>query len=111
MIPVVTLTATDGVILPLKCEWDGLNDLQHLLHLIHMVRGHLNNKVMLFGVVLTMYDPRTSMAKEVVDEIGQHFPKEIFDTIIFRNIRLSEALILPPHHPGARFSLARRAGL
>src|SRR5690348_14520281 len=82
LLTVNALTAADGVILPLQCEYFALEGMQQLLQTIQLVRTRLNNKVMLFGVVLTMYDPRTNLAKEVVDEISQHFPKEKFDTLI-----------------------------
>lgn len=108
LLTVNALTAADGVILPLQCEYFALEGMQQLLNTIRLVRDRLNNRVMLFGVVLTMYDPRTNLAKEVVDEISQHFPKEKFDTLIPRNIRLSEApsygrtiLEHDPRSPGA----------
>ncbi len=108
LLTVNALTAADGVILPLQCEYFALEGMQQLLQTIQLVRTRLNNKVMLFGVVLTMYDPRTNLAKEVVDEISQHFPKEKFDTLIPRNVRLSEApsfgktiLEHDPRSPGA----------
>jgi chromosome partitioning protein len=84
-------TAADGVILPLQCEYFALEGMQQLLNTIKLVRDRLNPKVFLFGVVLTMYDPRTRLAAEVVDEITQHFPKEKFQSMIPRNVRLSEA--------------------
>jgi chromosome partitioning protein len=65
--------------------------MQQLLNTIQLVRARLNPNIGLFGVVLTMYDPRTNLAREVVEEISQHFPKERFQTIIPRNVRLSEA--------------------
>lgn len=108
LLTVNALTAADGVILPLQCEYFALEGMQQLLNTIRLVRDRLNNRVTLFGVVLTMYDPRTNLAKEVVDEISQHFPKEKFDTLIPRNIRLSEApsygrtiLEHDPRSPGA----------
>jgi chromosome partitioning protein len=65
--------------------------MQQLLNTIRLVRDRLNPQIQLFGVVLTMYDPRTTLGKEVVREISEHDPKEKFDTLIPRNIRLSEA--------------------
>jgi chromosome partitioning protein len=108
LLTVNALTAADGVILPLQCEYFALEGMQQLLNTIRLVRDRLNNKVMLFGVVLTMFDSRTNLATEVVTEISQHFPKEKFDTLIPRNIRLSEApsygrtiLEHDPRSPGA----------
>jgi chromosome partitioning protein len=85
------LTTADGVILPLLCEYFALEGMQQLLNTIKLVRDRLNPKVFLFGVVLTMYEPRVRLASEVVDEISQHFPKEKFQCMIPRNVRLSEA--------------------
>jgi chromosome partitioning protein len=102
------LTAADGVILPLQCEYFALEGMQQLLNTIRLVRDRLNPHIMLFGVVLTMYDPRTSLGTEVVREISEHFPKEKFNTVIARNVRLSEApsfgktiLQHDPRSPGA----------
>ncbi len=91
LLTVNALTAADSVILPLQCEYFALEGMQQLLNTIRLVRDRLNPRVSLFGVVLTMYDPRTKLATEVVDEITQHFPKERFQTLIPRNVRLSEA--------------------
>jgi chromosome partitioning protein len=108
LLTVNALTAADGVILPLQCEYFALEGMQQLLNTIRLVRDRLNPQIMLFGVVLTMYDPRTTLGKEVVREISEHFPKEKFDTIIPRNVRLSEApsfgkdiLEHDPRSPGA----------
>jgi chromosome partitioning protein len=108
LLTVNALTAADGVILPLQCEYFALEGMQQLLNTIRLVRDRLNPQIQLFGVVLTMYDPRTTLGKEVVREISEHFPKEKFDTIIPRNIRLSEApsfgkdiLEHDPRSPGA----------
>lgn len=91
LLTVNALTASDGVILPLQCEYFALEGMQQLLNTIRLVRDRLNPKVYLFGVVLTMYDPRTRLAGEVVEEITQHFPQEKFQSLIPRNVRLSEA--------------------
>jgi len=91
LLTVNALTTADGVLLPMLCEYFSLEGMQQLLNTIKLVRDRLNPKVFLFGVVLTMYDPRTRLASEVVDEITQHFPKEKFQSMIPRNVRLSEA--------------------
>ncbi|HUY78175.1 MAG TPA: AAA family ATPase [Ktedonobacterales bacterium] len=91
LLTVNALTASDGVLLPLQCEYFALEGMQQLLNTIRLVRDRLNPKVYLFGVVLTMYDPRTRLASEVVEEITQHFPQEKFQSLIPRNVRLSEA--------------------
>lgn len=108
ILTVNALTAADGVILPLECEYDTLEGMQQLLNTIRLVRDRLNPHIMLFGVVLTKYDPRTTLAAEVVREISEHFPDEKFNTIIAINVRLKEArsygktiLQHDPRSPGA----------
>ncbi len=91
LLTVNALTAADGVILPLQCEYFALEGMQQLLNTVKLVHDRLNPRIGLFGVVLTMYDPRTRLAAEVVDEISQHFPREKFNTLIPRNVRLAEA--------------------
>ncbi|HEU5438573.1 MAG TPA: AAA family ATPase [Ktedonobacterales bacterium] len=108
LLTVNALTASDGVILPLQCEYFALEGMQQLLNTTRLVRDRLNPKINLFGVVLTMYDPRTKLGSEVVREISEHFPKERFQTVIARNVRLGEApsfgqtiLEHDPRSPGA----------
>jgi chromosome partitioning protein len=91
LLTVNALTAADGVILPLQCEYFALEGMQQLLNTTRLVRDRLNPTISLFGVVLTMYDPRTKLGSEVVREISEHFPKERFQSVIPRNVRLSEA--------------------
>jgi chromosome partitioning protein len=108
LLTVNALCAADGVILPLQCEYFALEGMQQLLKTIKLVRDRLNRNIELFGVALTMYDPRTRLGAEVVREISEHFPKERFTTVIPRNVRLSEApsfgatiLEHDPRSPGA----------
>lgn len=83
--------ATHGVIIPVQCEYLALEGLSLLLETIQQVREVLNDKLVVAGVVLTMYDSRTNLGQQVVQEVHRYFPKEVFQTIIPRNIRLSEA--------------------
>ena len=110
LLTVNALTASDGVILPLQCEYFALEGMQQLLNTIRLVRDRLNPQIQLFGVVLTMYDPRTKLGSEVVREISEHFPKEKFNTVIARNVRLSEApsfgLTILEHDPRSPGALA-----
>jgi chromosome partitioning protein len=108
LLTVNALTAADGVILPLQCEYFALEGMQQLLNTIRLVRDRLNPRIQLFGVVLTMFDPRTKLGSEVVKEISEHFPKEKFNTIVPRSVRLAEApsfgqtiLEHDPRSPGA----------
>jgi chromosome partitioning protein len=83
--------ATHGVVIPVQCEYLALEGLSLLLNTIQQVREVLNDLLTVAGVVLTMYDSRTNLGQQVVQEVRQFFPKEVFQTIIPRNVRLSEA--------------------
>jgi chromosome partitioning protein len=83
--------ATHGVIIPVQCEYLALEGLSLLLDTIRQVRDVLNDKLAIAGVVLTMYDSRTNLGQQVVDEVRHYFPAETFASIIPRNVRLSEA--------------------
>ncbi len=85
------LTAAHGVLIPVQCEYLALEGLSHLLHTIHQVRDMLNPRLHIAGVVLTMFDARTNLSQQVVAEVRRFFPQETFQTIIPRNVRLSEA--------------------
>ena len=91
LLTVNALTASAGVIIPVQCEYLPLEGLGQLIHTINLVRESLNPTLTVAGVVMTMYDSRTNLAADVVKEVRQHFPAEIFKTIIPRNVRLSEA--------------------
>lgn len=83
--------ATHGVVIPVQCEYLALEGLSLLLDTIQQVRDVLNERLKIAGVVLTMYDSRTNLAQQVVQEVRDYFPDEVFRTIIPRNVRLSEA--------------------
>lgn len=83
--------ATHGVVIPVQCEYLALEGLSLLLNTIRQVREILNDRLVIAGVVLTMFDARTNLGQDVVNEVRHYFPNEIFQTIIPRNIRLSEA--------------------
>ena len=83
--------ATHGVIIPVQCEYLALEGLSMLLNTVRQVHDVLNEQLIIAGVLLTMYDSRTNLGQQVVDEVRRYFPKETFDTIIPRNVRLSEA--------------------
>ena len=86
------LTASgQGVIIPVQCEYLPLEGLGQLVHTINLVRESLNPHLRVVGVVMTMFDSRTNLALDVVNEVRRHFPEQIFKTIIPRNVRLSEA--------------------
>ena len=101
--------ALDGVIVPVQCEYLALEGLSELLNTIHLVRESLNDRLMIRGMLMTMYDSRTNLARQVVEEVKQHFPNRVFDSIIPRNVSLGEApsfgkpiMDYAPHSSGAR---------
>ncbi|MBO8169997.1 MAG: ParA family protein [Thermoanaerobacteraceae bacterium] len=85
------LTAADSLIIPIQCEYYALEGLGQLLNTIQLVQKHLNPNLELEGVVLTMFDARTNLSIQVVDEVKNYFKGKVFGTIIPRNVRLSEA--------------------
>ena len=106
LLTVNALTAADGVLIPLQCEYYALEGLSHLLKTIELVRGSLNEDLALDGILLTMFDARNNLSHQVIDEVRQHFPGQVCDTIIPRNVRLSEA---PSHgKPGILYDVGSR---
>jgi chromosome partitioning protein len=91
MLTLNALTASDGVIIPVQCEYLPLEGLSQLLHTIGLVRETLNPRLEIRGVVMTLYDARTNLGREVIEEVRKHFPTIMFRSIIPRNVRLSEA--------------------
>lgn len=92
LLTVNALTAADdGVIIPVQCEYLALEGLGQLVHTINLVRENLNPRLVIAGVVLTMYDTRTRLSQEVADEVRRYFSNQVFKTVIPRNVRLSEA--------------------
>jgi chromosome partitioning protein len=85
------LCAADSVLIPLQCEYLALEGLAQLKSTLERVREGLNPGLRILGVVMTMYDGRTNLAQQVVDEVQRHFPRLIFRTLIPRSVRLSEA--------------------
>jgi chromosome partitioning protein len=91
LITVNALSAADSVIVPVQCEYFALEGLGKLLNTIRIVQTRLNPELDIEGILLTMYDARLRLAKQVVEEVHTHFPKMVFDTIIHRNTKLGEA--------------------
>ncbi|ANB60274.1 ParA family protein [Anoxybacteroides amylolyticum] len=85
------LTAADAVLIPVQCEYYALEGLSQLLNTIRLVQKHLNTSLKLDGVVLTMLDARTNLGIQVIQEVKKYFREKVYDTIIPRNVRLSEA--------------------
>lgn len=85
------LTAADTILIPIQCEYYALEGLGQLMNTIQLVQKHLNPNLALEGVLLTMFDARTNLSIQVVDEVKNYFKNKVFATIIPRNVRLSEA--------------------
>ena len=91
LLTVNTLTACDTVLIPIQCEFYALEGLGKLMNTIELIKKNLNSSIDIEGVVLTMFDTRTSLSQEVADEVKQHFKEKVYKTIVPRNVRLSEA--------------------
>lgn len=91
LLTVNALVAADSAIIPIQCEYYALEGVSQLMHTIMLVRRNLNPDLKIEGVLLTMFDGRTNLAIQVVDEVKRHFKRQVYKTIIPRNVRLSEA--------------------
>src|SRR5882762_1831850 len=91
LITINSLTAADSVIIPVQCEYFALEGLGKLLNTIKIIQTRLNPRLEIEGILLTMYDVRLRLSNQVVEEVRTHFEDMVFDTIIQRNTRLSEA--------------------
>jgi chromosome partitioning protein len=85
------LVAADLLLAPVQCEYLALEGVGQLMETIELVRATLNPRLELLGMLMTMYDPRTRLSSQVIDEVRRHFPERTFDTVIPRSVRLSEA--------------------
>lgn len=85
------LTAADSVLIPVQCEYFALEGLGQLLNTINMVRKQLNEQLSIEGVLLTMYDSRLRLSNQVYEEVKKYFGEKVFNTVVTRNVRLSEA--------------------
>ena len=88
---VSALAAADGVLVPLQCEYFALEGISELLTTIRRIQSGINPRLGIAGILLTMYDERTNLSKEVADEVRKHFAGKVFETVIPRNVRLAEA--------------------
>ena len=91
LITVNALTAADSVIIPVQCEYFALEGLGKLLNTIKIIQNRLNQQLEIEGFLLTMYDARLNLSNQVYEEVKRHFQDMVFETIIARNIKLSEA--------------------
>jgi chromosome partitioning protein len=91
LITINALTASDSVVVPVQCEYFALEGLGKLLNTIKIIQSRLNTKLEIEGILLTMYDTRLRLSNQVVEEVKLHFKNLVFDTLIPRNIKLSES--------------------
>jgi len=91
LITVNALTGADSVLIPVQCEYFALEGIGKLLNTIKIIQSRLNPELEIEGFLLTMYDPRLRLANQVVDEVRKHFQAMVFETLIQRNIKISEA--------------------
>ena len=85
------LTAADGVLIPLQCEYYAMEGLSALMDTVDLIRERLNQALVVEGIVLTMFDTRNSLSHQVSDEVRKHFSERVYRTVIPRNVRVSEA--------------------
>ncbi len=91
LLTVNALVAADSLLIPIQCEFYALEGLSKLLESMRMVKGRLNPSLDVFGVLMTMHDVRTTLSRQVVDEVRAYFGEKVFQTLIPRNVKLSEA--------------------
>ncbi len=105
LLTVNALTAANGVVVPVQAEYLALEGLSQLVNTLTLVQEQLNPDLQIVGLLLTMYDARTNLAADVAAELRKHFPRQVFNTYIPRNVRLSEA----PSHGSTIFELDPRS--
>jgi len=91
LLTINALTAADSVIIPIQCEYYALEGVTQLMNTIRLVQDHLNQSLQIEGVLLTMFDGRLNLSKQVSDEVRKFFNSKVYNTVISRNVRLSEA--------------------
>ena len=91
LLTINALTASDALVIPIQCEYYALEGLGQLLNTVRLVQRHLNKRLEIIGILMTMYDGRLNLSKQVVKEVNGFFKDKLFKTFIHRNVRLSEA--------------------
>lgn len=91
LLTINALVASESVLIPIQCEYYALEGVSKLLESIKMVKQRLNPSLEIFGILMTMYDKRTSLSKQVVEEVKNFFNDDVFETLIPRTVKLSEA--------------------
>ena len=91
LLTINVLTAANSIIMPIQCEYYALEGLSQLLNTIRLVQKHLNKELEIEGILITMYDHRLNLSKQVVQELQEYFGEKVYNTYIKRNVRLGEA--------------------
>lgn len=91
LLTINALVAADSLLIPIQCEYYALEGVTKILESMKMVKSRLNRTLDLFGVVMTMYDSRTALSRQVVDEVSKYFGNKMFKTVIPRNVKIAEA--------------------
>lgn len=91
LLTINALTAAEGVLIPIQCEYYALEGVSKLVESIKMVKSRINRDLDVFGILMTMYDKRTSLSKQVVDEVRNYFGDKVFKTLIPRTVKIAEA--------------------
>ncbi len=91
LVTINALTAANSVLIPVQCQYFALEGLGKLLNTIRIVQGRLNTDLEIEGIVLTMFDSRLRLARQVVEDVRTHFKQMVFDTLIYNNTKLAEA--------------------
>jgi chromosome partitioning protein len=91
LLTVNVFTAAESIIIPIQCEYYALEGLSQLLNTIRLIQRHLNTGLQIEGVLITMYDQRLNLSRQVVEEVKEYFGDKLYDTFIKRNVRLGEA--------------------
>lgn len=106
LLTINAMTAADSVLIPLQCEFYAMEGFSQILHTIRLIQKMLNPLLKIEGILLTMYDLRSNLGKEVAEEVRSHFPGQVFEAVIPRNVRLAEA---PSHgKPVIYYDIASR---
>ena len=91
LLTINALTASDALVIPIQCEYYALEGLSQLLNTIRLVQKHLNKDLFIEGILITMYDNRLNLSKQVLKEVSEYFDDKVYKTLIKRNVRLGEA--------------------
>ena len=91
LLTINVLTASDSIVIPIQCEYYALEGLSQLLNTIRLVQKHLNKNLEIEGILITMYDHRLNLSRQVVQELQEYFGDKVYHTYIKRNVRLGEA--------------------